>query len=334
MVFFQILLGGITRLTGSGLSITQWEIVTGTLPPLNEREWNEAFDLYQATPQFKKINEGISLSQFKFIFFWEYLHRLWARLMGLVFIIPFVFFLLRKSIDRVLLMRLLIVVLLASMAAIFGWIMVASGLVNRPWVNAYKLSLHLGLGIALFVFLFATWLSYKGFERIEQTGPPSKNLKLLILLITIQLAFGGMLSGMKAAINYPTWPLMNGSYIPDIITTADNWSIDNFLLYDQTGFMAALVQFMHRNLGYLLFIMIVFFAVNWLKKLNRKWSWTSYVLLGIIVVQVLLGILTLLNSTGSIPLLLGVLHQAIGIILFTFTIYLYMISRSLNNHLI
>jgi heme a synthase len=158
MVFFQILLGGITRLTGSGLSITRWEIVTGTVPPLNATEWQEAFDLYKETPQYQQINAGMSLSQFKFIFFWEYLHRLWARTMGFVFLFPFIFFLWRRSLSKEILRRLLVVVILAAVAALFGWIMVASGLINRPWVNAYKLTVHLCLGISLFIFLGYTWL--------------------------------------------------------------------------------------------------------------------------------------------------------------------------------
>ena len=153
MVFIQILLGGITRLTGSGLSITRWEIVTGTIPPLNQVDWNEAFDLYKATPQYQKINEGMSLDRFKFIFFWEYFHRVWARLMGFVFLIPFIIFLVRKSLSQKLIKRLIVVIAIAAAAAVFGWIMVASGLIHRPWVNAYKLTIHLSLGIALILDL-------------------------------------------------------------------------------------------------------------------------------------------------------------------------------------
>jgi len=145
MIFVQVLLGGITRLTGSGLSITKWEIVTGILPPMSQEAWQAEFDLYKATPQYQKINEGMSLSEFKFIYFWEYIHRLWARMMGFVFIIPFVVFLFKGHLDKALIKRLGGVVLMAAIVASFGWIMVASGLEDRPWVNAYKLSLHLGL---------------------------------------------------------------------------------------------------------------------------------------------------------------------------------------------
>ena len=163
MVFVQILVGGVTRLTGSGLSITRWDIVTGTIPPLNDIAWEEAFNLYKQTPQYQKINQGMDMSEFKFIFFWEYIHRLWARTMGFVFLIPFLFFLLKRSIKQETLRNLGVVVSLAAAAAFFGWVMVASGLVNRPWVNAYKLTVHLGLGISLFIYLFYTFLKERGF---------------------------------------------------------------------------------------------------------------------------------------------------------------------------
>ena len=145
MIFFQVVIGGVTRLTGSGLSITKWEIVTGTLPPLSDSQWLEEFELYKATPQYQKINEGMSLSDFKFIYFWEYFHRLWARSMGFVFLFPFLFFWWKGWIDKPLMQRLGITVLLAAIVASFGWIMVASGLIDRPWVIAYKLTSRLSI---------------------------------------------------------------------------------------------------------------------------------------------------------------------------------------------
>lgn len=330
MVFFQILLGGITRLTGSGLSITKWDIVTGALPPLNAVEWEEVFGLYQSTPQYRQINEGMSLSHFKFIFFWEYIHRLWARIMGFVFAIPFVYFLIRRSLSTLLLKRLIIVILLASLAAIFGWVMVASGLIERPWVNAYKLTIHLGLGISLFVYLFFTWLSYRSYKRYVLEGNWRKNTGLLIGLVIVQLALGGFVSGMKAALNYPTWPLMNGKYIPDILLERENWNQANFLLYDRSGFMPALVQVLHRNLGYLLLILILIFSWKWLKTISQEWHWVAWVLIGIIVVQAILGILTLLNSIGSIPVFYGAFHQGVGILFLTFLIYIHQINKPIK----
>src|SRR5688500_7103205 len=330
MIFFQIMLGGITRLTGSGLSITKWDIVTGALPPMNEAQWEKNFNFYKQTPQYQQINEGISLSQFKFIFFWEYIHRLWARLMGFVFAIPFLYFLFRRSLGSLLLKRLGVIILLASLAAIFGWVMVASGLVERPWVNTYKLTIHLGLGIALFVYMFFTWLSYKGYEHYAIGNNWTAWIRILVVLVIVQLAFGGFVSGMKAALNYPTWPFMNGSYIPEIILQKGNWNKANFLFYDKSGFMPALVQFIHRNLAYIITIVVLIFSFKWMRVADPDWYWVVWVLIGIIVVQVVLGILTLVNSVGSIPILYGVLHQGFVIVFLTFLIYIYQINKPIK----
>ncbi|MCB0662592.1 MAG: COX15/CtaA family protein, partial [Saprospiraceae bacterium] len=219
MLVMQVVIGGITRLTGSGLSITKWEIVTGAMPPLNEAAWMSEFDLYKATPQYQKINEGMSLSEFKFIYFWEYLHRLWARTMGFVFLIPFLIFWRKGYIDKPLMKRLGIVVLLAAIVAAFGWIMVASGLVDRPWVNAYKLTLHLSL--ALVVFGYLLWTTFFTYDTPKAASWVTEDLKgginILFGLVIIQIMLGGLMSGMHAALVYPTWPLMHDSFLPGLI---------------------------------------------------------------------------------------------------------------------
>lgn len=329
MVLFQIMLGGITRLTGSGLSITKWDIVTGTLPPLSAEQWEATFDLYKQTPQYQHINEGMSMGEFKFIFFWEYIHRLWARLMGFVFAIPFIIFLLRGSFRHHpgLVKRLGIVVLLAALAAIFGWIMVASGLIERPWVNAYKLTIHLALGTSLFIYLFFTWLSVRSYARTSVTNGLKRTLTLLVVLTIIQLAFGGFISGMKAALAYPTWPTMHGDWIPAILLDGSHWNLNNFLLYDKSGFMPALVQFVHRNLAYIITIIGMVFVLQWHRHQPANWRWVGIALVGIIVVQVTLGILTLINSKGMIPVGYGALHQGVGILFLTFLFYLQAITR-------
>jgi len=323
MVFVQILLGGITRLTGSGLSITRWDIVTGTLPPLSEKAWNHAFDLYKATPQYEKINAGISISYFKFIFFWEYFHRLWARSMGFVFLIPFCFFLVRKSLSRATLLRLGWVISIAILTAFFGWIMVASGLIERPWVNAYNLTIHLILGISLLLALFNAWMEERGFASIIVSKAQRGWVKWLLALTSVQIILGGTVSGMKSALNYPSWPKMQQEWIPDILFERGHWSIKDFLLYDQSGFMPSLVQFLHRNLAYVILILVCLFSYQWIRKNASVSHWMGYVLLGIIVVQALLGILVLLNSIGSIPVFYGSAHQAMGILTFTFLFFLY-----------
>lgn len=327
MVFVQIMLGGITRLTGSGLSITRWDIVTGTIPPLNAAEWDMAFDLYKKTPQYQKINEGMDIGQFKYIFFWEYFHRLWARSMGFVFIIPFLLFIWQKSISKETMRRLAVVVAIAVITAIFGWIMVASGLINRPWVNAYKLTVHLSLGICLFIFLWYTWIKERGFTFFTISSDWKSWIKVLIIMVVLQVCFGGFVSGMKSALNYPTWPLMNGEYIPSLVFDTTHWTKDSLLLYDQSGFMPALVQVVHRNLGYLIAVFILFFSVRWIRVQQPNDRWIGWFLVGIIIVQVLLGIFVLLGSRGSIPVLLGALHQGVGILLLTSLIYIHIRSK-------
>lgn len=324
MIFMQVVIGGITRLTGSGLSITKWEIVTGTLPPLSAEGWEEAFDLYKATPQYQKINEGMTMSEFKFIYFWEYLHRLWARLMGFVFIIPFAIFYSRGMIDRPLLRRLGVVILLAMIVASFGWIMVASGLIDRPWVNAYKLTMHLSLAFILFGYLL--WTTF----RVFQPRPPVFHNSLLkkwglglLVLVAVQIVLGGIMSGMKAALFYPTWPDMNGAVLPAVLFDASAWNAENFIQYDRSPFMAALVQALHRFTAYALTIIVLWYVFRGLKaRVTPTFRVGLFLLAGVLAIQVLLGILTLVNSVGVIPVGLGVLHQAGGLLLLSAVLFI------------
>ncbi|MDX1478221.1 MAG: COX15/CtaA family protein, partial [Saprospiraceae bacterium] len=256
MVFVQIVLGGITRLTGSGLSITKWEIVTGTLPPLNAGQWDEAFGLYKETPQYQKINEGMSMSEFKVIYFWEYLHRLWARSIGLVFIIPFVVFLFRRKLDRPMLRYLGKLVILGLVVAAFGWIMVASGLNDRPWVNAYKLTIHLNLGILLYAMVFWVFLySRDPVPKVVSHNRLQRHLRVFTVVLIVQLLIGGIMSGMKAGLYYPTWPDMNGVLMPDVLLQPELWRVESFVQYDTLPLAPALVQFMHRMFAYAVLVL-------------------------------------------------------------------------------
>lgn len=327
LVFVQIVLGGVTRLTGSGLSITRWDIVIGSIPPLNAMQWEEAFALYKETPQYQKINLGMSLSDFKFIYFWEFIHRLWARSIGLVFLFPFIYFLIKGMISKALMRRLWIVIGIAVLAASFGWIMVASGLKDRPWVNAYNLTIHLSIGTALLIYLIYTWQKEKGYKEIEVSKEWSRWLVFLTVIAVVQFWFGGFVSGMRAALNYPTWPDMYGAWIPDILLDKSHWTVDSLLMYDRSGFMPALVQFVHRHIAYLLLILIVVFTIRWVKARVRSEHWVGYLLLGLIFVQAILGILTLLGSKGSVPVLLGSLHQMGGVILLCYLFYILLIFK-------
>lgn len=323
MLFFQIFIGGVTRITGSGLSITKWEIVTGTLPPLTTQAWEEAFDLYKDTPQYKKINQGMSMGDFKFIYFWEYLHRLWARTMGFVFLFPFIWFVFKKWIDPWMIKQLAYVFLCAMLAALFGWIMVASGLVDRPWVNAYKLSLHLGIALATMGFL--VWGTYKAFSEKTFTLDNSilhRMARTFFIFLIIQIFFGAIVSGMRASLYYPSWPDMNGQYIPDILWDASLWTWENIVDYDKDALMPALIHVLHRHWAYVVYAFGLWFFVKILKyplpRILYVLAWALFVLLNL---QVLIGILTLLNSQTTIPVFYGVLHQAIAIFIFCISLY-------------
>ena len=334
MIYFQIIIGGITRLTGSGLSITEWEIVTGTLPPLNETEWILEFEKYKATPQYEKINRGMDMGSifqpgtFKFIYFWEYLHRLWARAMGIVFIIPFAIFYYKKWIPSRLLRNLGIVIFLSMLAATFGWIMVASGLVNRPWVNAYKLAIHLSIGISVFISLLWALVNYKSISRVHYNFKRPKYLLLMLLLLCVQIFLGGVMSGTKASLFINSWPDYNGSAIPSDISAFSNWTVYNFNYYEESGFLVSLVQFLHRNLAYVIFIyaFVILFRKGWIyiRSIEGR-SYLSFVIL--LIAQVVIGILTLINSIGIVPVFYGVLHQAFAVLtLSAFVIHYYYLS--------
>ena len=329
MIFIQIIIGGVTRLTGSGLSITKWEIITGTIPPLSEKVWQEEFVTYQRTPQYKKINEGMSLRQFKFIYFWEYFHRLWARTMGFVFLFPFLWFLVRGMLSKSLIRKLGTVVLLAAVVASVGWIMVASGLIDRPWVNAYKLSIHLSLALILYGYLFWTTLTtFKVKQKVIHNNMLKTTLLCMFLLLCAQIFMGGVVSGMKAAMAYPTWPDMNGYLAPPDLLESGNWNVDNFVNYDGTTFMSTFIQFFHRLFAYLLVINVLGYIILCFK--HNIWivlRSINILLVSVLITQILLGILTVVNSIGHIPVLWGVLHQGGAIVLLSVILYLHFIVK-------
>ena len=252
------------------------------------------------------------MGAFKFIYFWEYIHRLWARTMGMVFLIPFLLFWITKQFDKRLFFRLVIVFLLAALVASFGWIMVASGLINRPWVNAYKLTMHLSLALVLYSYLFWTTLN------VFRPGPPPiqhsvlrKWSNVILLILAVQIILGGIVSGMKAGLVYPTWPDMNGSFIPDVLLHIDMWNVENFLAYDGSTFMPAFIQFFHRMTAYLLVGLICWFAYHGIKETSLpSFRNGQYLLVFMVFLQALVGILTVVNCIGQIPVGLGVLHQA------------------------
>lgn len=327
MLIGQVILGGITRLTGSGLSITRWDIVTGVKPPLNDLEWLAEFELYKNTPQFHKINSTFNIQDFKFIYFWEYAHRLWVRALGFIFLIPFLILLFRKKIDTYLIKRLGMVVLLTILTASAGWIMVKSGLIDRPWVNAYKLTIHFLLAVLVITAMVKTIADVYVYRSLNKSK--SKYLVLGILIVTfIQLIFAGLISGMRAGLYYPSWPDMNGEFVPSVLKDFNNWHLENMINYDSFLFAPALIQFIHRSLAYLLLILVLFMFFklqNKLERSSKKWLNMSVLLL---FTQVALGILTVLNVKGKIPLFYGVAHQLVGLLFFMSLLFLYYSLRN------
>ena len=297
MIIVQILLGGITRLTGSGLSITEWEVVTGTLPPLNEAGWMEKFREYQQTPQYRLLNTDFNLSDFKFIFFWEWFHRFWARLIGVVFLVGFVYLISKRYLKREMVNPLLILFVLGALQGAVGWIMVASGLTgDAVYVKPTRLALHfvLALGLLSYTFWFALQLLVPDRER--RYAPEVKKFTWILLgLMTLQLVYGALMAGHKAAAVASTWPTINGAWVPEGMGNHQPWLI-NFI--DNT----ITVHFIHRNLAYLITILIIV----WYRKASQEQvsiaakRYLRWPLL-LVVMQVLLGILAVLTSKGIVP---------------------------------
>ncbi|NQV77533.1 MAG: COX15/CtaA family protein [Lutibacter sp.] len=322
MLIGQVILGGITRLTGSGLSITRWDIITGVIPPLNAEQWLKTFELYKETPQFHKINITFTVQDFKFIYFWEYFHRLWVRCLGFIFLIPFLIFVIKKQLDFYLIKRLGLVVLLTILTASAGWIMVQSGLINRPWVNAYKLTVHFILAILVIAAMVKTVADV--YILRSQKIIVEKVIVSIVLGITfLQMIFAGLMAGMKAGLYYPTWPDMNGEFIPTVLLKSTNWSWVNMINYDSYLFAPAFIQFTHRMLAYLLGVLTIYMFLKLrgiVEEISKKWINISLIL---VLVQIVLGILTVVYVKGKIPLFLGVSHQLVGLLYFMSLLFLY-----------
>lgn len=325
MVVIQVVIGGITRLTESGLSITKWDVVIGTLPPMNHQEWEKIFDDYKQSPQGKLINTDMTVSGFKTIFWWEYIHRLWARLFAPVFLIPLLIFLLQKKINRKLLFRLLFVFFLGGLQGALGWFMVSTGLNKVPWVSPYSLCAHLLLATILLAYLL--WLALQQFYTVTvQDNSSLKNfLWVIVIIVFIQLGFGGFMAGgiAPAAIWYPTFPKIGSSWIPENTFMLSNpqWHT----LFENPAF----VQLIHRTTAYIL-MLLIFFLWRKARTLSLSPAMKSGIhsLLLMILVQVTLGILTLINSQGKVPVTLGVLHQLGGLVTFSIAVFVLFHSYS------
>ena len=315
-----VIVGGLTRLTDSGLSITRWDVVSGIFPPFSEKAWDEAFNLYKKIPQFYLSNPDLTISEFKVIYYWEYFHRILGRILGLAFIIPLLFFYYKKVFSREYNIKFLLLFLLILIQGTVGWYMVKSGLVENTTVSHYRLAIHLNLALILFSATFWYLLNLKNTQSIIFFNFSKNNiyLKIFILLIFLQITFGAFTSGLDAGMLYQTWPLMNQNYFPDDISFNNNL----FDLFNQPSF----VQFIHRNLAYLivLYTLIILFFVLYKRRTDLYKS--AFLLVSIIFVQAFLGILTLLSGVNIV---FASMHQLSTIFLLLFSIYFY--YKSLNQ---
>ena len=330
MVLAMVVVGGATRLTGSGLSITEWKPIMGALPPMNDADWNKAFEAYKAIPQYIQVNSGMSLAEFQGIFWWEWAHRLLGRAVGLVFALPFlVFLLLRLAPSRSmwgeaalpgrLIWRCGLLLGLGGLQGLIGWWMVSSGLSERVDVAPERLAVHLGLALIIFMGLIWTGLeAWNGEAHARSPAGWSRGAAILLGAVFIQCLLGGLVAGAKAGFIYTDWPLMNGDVLPQV-----EWSKGVLaFLHDQ-----ALVQFNHRIWAYGLLIGGTVYAVQaWRWRLAEGLGLSAFVVAGLMWFQALLGIVTLINA---VPIWLGVLHQAGAVVvLLAATVNLWMVRRS------
>lgn len=320
LIALTLVIGGVTRLTDSGLSMVEWKPILGVVPPMSSDGWQEAFELYKAYPQYQQHNRGMSLEEFQFIYFWEYLHRMSGRFIGLVFLIPFGWFLMRRWMDRREIRRALLLLVLGLSQGFLGWFMVQSGLVDLPWVSHFRLAAHLMLAVLL--FSVSVWFAVDLRERLEQmqngevhpdptpTAAAKRGLQRVLwgvlLLTAVQMVWGAFVAGLHAGHIYNTFPTMAGQWIPTGMGGSGGFWLD-------LTSNPATVQWVHRLLGTLLLLWIG--AVGWRVwqrselRGERRMAWGLGVL---ILVQYLLGVFTLLYH---VPLALGVLHQFTALML-------------------
>ncbi|MCF8468893.1 MAG: COX15/CtaA family protein [Sneathiella sp.] len=315
LVFAMIVLGGVTRLTNSGLSMTDWKPITGWLPPLSHEAWMAEFERYKAFPEYQKINHGMTLSEFQGIYAFEFAHRLLGRVIGVAFFVPFVIFLLMGKIRREMAPRLMLLFALGGLQGAMGWFMVKSGLVDNPDVSHYRLTAHLALASLIYAVILWTIFDllrppYAGYAEAHRTV--RRSALLLLALIALQIVIGGFVAGLNAGFIYTDWPLMGGSFLPDDM-------FDLAPLYHNFLENPGTVQFTHRMAGYAIAIMSI-----WLYLVSRGRDISYPARLGIaglvtmVFIQVFLGIVTLLYV---VPVPLGAAHQAGGMLVLSFALF-------------
>tara|TARA_Y100000996_G_C22528463_1_gene645451 strand:- start:192 stop:1163 length:972 start_codon:yes stop_codon:yes gene_type:complete len=315
MISIMIIVGGLTRLTDSGLSITKWQLFSGIIPPFNEKEWIFYFNLYKEIPEYKLQNYSMTLGEFKVIFWWEWIHRFLGRLIGIFFLLPLIYFSFKVKISKIL--NLYMIFFLICFQGFIGWYMVSSGLVDRVDVSHYRLSVHLLVAFLILSLIFWNYLTLKNIY-ISQNNLSYFLPLLFLFFIFCQISIGAFVSGMDAGKIYNSWPLMGSSYFPD-----DN-RIDS--LFSLSAFNdPSLVQFIHRNLAYFILFFYVYILIKVFKKKIKNLYFSTIVIGFLLVLQIVLGIFTLIYGA---QIILASMHQISSIFLVSSCIYfLYLNSK-------
>ena len=320
LVFFIIIVGGLTRLTNSGLSITEWELFEGILPPLTDNSWNIYFEKYKQIPQYKLLNSNMTMDEFKIIFFWEYFHRVLARLIGLFFMIPLIYFYFTKKIEKKYIFICYLILSLIIFQGIIGWYMVQSGLVNDVTVSHYRLSFHLITAILIISIIF--WLiknaqskNFKSFFKFSYSNLP---FQILILLIFFQIIIGAFVSGLDAGKIYQTWPKMGENYYPNDLILSN---FINIIKFDNHS----LVQFYHRNLAYIIVTYVLFLSIYIYRKKIIFLFYPLKILIFFLLIQAILGIFTLISGLN---IYLASAHQITSVLLVFSALNLYYLKTN------
>ncbi len=321
LIFAMVVIGGITRLTHSGLSISDYKLISGTIPPLNEIEWQEAFELYKQYPEYQKLNYNFTIQDFKQIYFWEWLHRVFGRLIGLVFVLPFIYFLVKKQLSKPTIKKALVLLSLGAFQGFLGWYMVKSGLIDRPDVSHYRLAAH--LCTAFVTFAYTLWVALDLiFPNKKQIHKGYRNLLRVGLgVLLLQIIYGAFVAGLDAGFIHNHWPLMNeGKFIHETVYIEQSPLYKNFI-EGKSG-----VQFIHRCMAY---IVVILFLIIYRKGQKHKSTTLQHKTLNFLLVvlglQFVLGVLTIMLS---VPVWLGISHQVGAfLMLATYTVLLHRFSK-------
>lgn len=308
LIMLILIVGGITRLTGSGLSMVEWKPLMGSIPPLSDQKWEETFELYKQFPEYRQVNRGMNLAEFKYIFYWEYFHRMLGRMIGVFFLVPFIYFVAKKKLNRKWFTRSVWLLILGGSQGLMGWYMVQSGLVDLPYVNPYRLTAHLML--AFTIFGFCTWYAADLTDFHREFEPKKKQLglwlKVIFGVVIIQVAWGGLVAGLDAGHVYNTFPKMYQYWMPPEMMALEPW-------YQNLTENSTTVQFIHRTLATLIGIVVLGYWIRLFTTTTSRSAKTwGLTILTIVLIQYALGVYTLISH---VQISLAVLHQFFALLM-------------------